>query len=92
MISYSPIAFISSHISWRQSLDHARPFAEPRLEYAVRILEHSIFQAHDDELRALELRLDETSNVLRVRQVESGVDLVQDVHRCRLELEQGHDE
>ena len=59
---------------------------------AIRILEHAILQTDDNELGALEARLDQTTDILRMRQVKRGIDLVQDVHWCGLELEQGHDE
>jgi hypothetical protein len=76
----------------RQSLHHTRALTKPRSKDTVRILEHAILQGDNDELTALEPCLDEPSNILRVRQIERGVDFVEDVHGCRFELEEGHDE
>lgn len=44
------------------------------------------------ELRALEAGAEEVADVLRVREVEGRVDLVEDVHGRRAVLEQGHDQ
>ena len=49
-----------------QSLDHTCTFNESRPEYPVGILEHTIFQTDNDELRSLESCLDESANVLCV--------------------------
>lgn len=43
-------------------------------------------------MRALESRLDEPPDVLRVREIERRVDFVEDVHGCGFELEERHDE
>lgn len=40
----------------------------------------------------LKVRLEHVADVLRVRQVQRSVDLVQDVERGRLEEQQGQDE
>lgn len=82
----------SPQIRRRQRLHHTCALAEPRPKDAVRVLEHAVLERHDNELRPFEPRLDQAANVLRVRQVQRGVDLVQDVHGRRLELEEGHDE
>lgn len=76
----------------REGLHHAGALAEAGAEDAVGVLEHAVLEGDDDELGALEARLDEPADVLRVRQVQRRVHLVQDVHRRRLELEQRHDE
>jgi len=60
----------------RQSLYHTRPIHEPRPKDPIRILKHSIFQTDDDELRAFESRLDQSANVLRMWEIQSGVDFV----------------
>ena len=38
----------------------------------------------------LEPRAEELPDVLGVREIQRGVDLVEDVHRRRLELQEGH--
>lgn len=76
----------------RQRLHHTRALGEPGAEDAVGVLEHAILERDDDELGALEARLDETADVLRVRQVEGCVDLVEDVHGSWLKLQKSHDE
>src|SRR5690348_15210748 len=81
-----------SHVGGRQRLDHTGAFAEAGAEDAVGILEHAVLETNDNELGALEARLDEAADVLRMRQVECCVDLVQNVHGRRLELQEGHDE
>lgn len=77
----------SFEVGGSQRLYDARAFAEPGSEDSVGILEHAVFQTDDNELRALEPSLDQTPYILRVREVQSGVNLIQDVHRCRFELE-----
>lgn len=79
-------------IRCRQRLDVTCSFAEPRPEDAVGILEHAVLERDDDELGALETCLDQATNVLCMRQIQSGINLVQDVHGSGLELEEGHDE
>ena len=76
----------------RQALNNTSAIHEPRPEYPVRILEHAILERHHDELRSMEPRLDQPTDILRVREVQGGVDLVQNVHGCRLELQEGEDE
>ena len=83
---------LSFQVGWREGLNNARAFAESRPEYPVRVLKHPIFQAYNDKLGSFEPCLDQTYNVLRVTKVQRRIDLVEDVHRRRLELEQGHDE
>mmetsp|Transcript_111039 Transcript_111039/g.319097 ORF Transcript_111039/g.319097 Transcript_111039/m.319097 type:complete len:525 (+) Transcript_111039:487-2061(+) len=56
------------------------------------MVEHPLFQGHDDELRVREVRPDHVPDILRVTQVQCGVDLVQDVHGRRLEQQQGQHE
>jgi hypothetical protein len=62
------------------------------LEQHVRVREESFLETDDDELGSLEAITEEGTDVLGVRQVEGGVDLIEDVHRSGLELEEGHDE
>ena len=80
------------HIRRREGLDHTRTIHKPHPENAVGICEHAILQTNDDELTAAESRANEPANVLGVREIESGVDLVENVHGCWGVLEQGEDE
>lgn len=94
--SYTPSqhsAIISLlHIRRRESLDHTRAIHKPCPENAVRVREHAILQTDDDELTAAEARADQATDVLGVREIESGVDFVENVHGCWGVLEQGKDE
>jgi hypothetical protein len=76
----------------RCSLDNRRAVAEFGLEQDIRVCEETFLQRNDNELRAFESRSEELANVLGMGQIEGGVDLVEDVHGCRLELEQSHDQ
>jgi len=76
----------------RSSFNDASAIAESRPEKDVRVRKESLFERDDDELRPAEPCAEERANVLRVREVECCVDLVQDVHRRRLELKQRHDQ
>lgn len=80
------------HIGRSQRLHNAVPLAESCPEDAVGVLEHAVLQRDDDELRSLEAGLDQTADVLRVRHIEGSVNLVQNVHRCRFELQERHDQ
>lgn len=62
------------------------------LEKNVSVGEEALLERDDDELGALEAVAEELADVLRVAQVESRINLVQDVHRRGLELEERHDE
>ena len=76
----------------RRALDNTCPIAEARAEEYVRVREQALLERDDDELRAAEARAEEGANVLRVRQVKRGVDLVEDVDWCWLELQERQDE
>ena len=82
----------SPHVRWRQRLDYRGTLLEPGSENPVCILEHAILQTDNDELTALESSLDQPTNILRMRQIERGIDFVEDVHRRWLELEERHDQ
>ena len=82
----------SSQIRRSKRLYNTRTLTESRPEYPVRVLKHAILQTDDDELTSLEPRLDESTNVLGMGQIESGIDLVQNVHRSRFALKKGEDE
>lgn len=58
----------------------------------VGVGEESLLETDDDELRPFESVSEELTNVLSVRQIQSGVDLVEDVHGSGLELKERHDE
>lgn len=49
-----------------ETLHHARALLEAGPEDAVRVLEHAVLQTHHDELAALEPRLDQAADVLRM--------------------------
>ena len=76
----------------RGALDYARAIPESRPEEDVRIREQALLERDDDELRAAEPRPEERADVLRVREVQRCVYLVEDVHRRRFELQQRHDQ
>ena len=61
-------------------------------EDAVGVVEHALLQGHHNELRIGEVRADHATDVLRVAQVQRGVNLVQDVNRRRLEQQKREDE
>jgi hypothetical protein len=65
-----------------RTLNNTCAFTESRSKDPIGILEHAIFQTDDDELTALEPRFDEPANVLCVGQIQSSIDLVENVHWC----------
>ena len=75
----------------RQTLHYARTLTEPRAEDPICILKHAILQTDHNELTPLEARLDQPTDILCVAEVERGIDLVEDVHWCRFELQERHD-
>jgi len=77
-------------IRWRKRLYHTGTVLEPRPEDSVRILEHAVFQTDHNELRSFEPRLNESSNILCMREIERRIDFVKDVHWCGFELEERH--
>ena len=52
----------------------------------------TVFEGDDDELRLFKVLFEHDADVLRVRQVERGVDLVEDVDGRRLEEKHGQDQ
>lgn len=58
----------------------------------VHIMQTNLLEGHNDELRVFEVSLEHHADVLRVRQVKCGINLVQDVHRRRFEEQQAKDE
>ncbi len=76
----------------RGALDHASAVAEAGTEEDVCISKEALLQRDDDELCAAEAGAEESADVLGMREVERGVDLVEDVHRRGLELQQRHDQ
>jgi len=75
-------------LSRRHNTHNTCTFRESRPEDPIGILEHPIFQTHNDELTALEPRLDQAPNILSMRQIQSSVHFVKNIHRRRLELQQ----
>jgi hypothetical protein len=73
-------------------VDLALPFSEVDLVQHIGVLEHPFLQRNENELRLGEPLTDHVSDVLGVRQVKSGVYLVQDVEGRRLVQEEGKDE
>lgn len=49
-----------------ETLHHARALLEAGPEDSVCVLEHAVLEAHHDELTALEARLDQAADVLRM--------------------------
>lgn len=80
------------HVSWSKGLYNTGTLAESRPENPVCVLEHAILQRDNNELRSLESRLDQTADVLRVRQIQSSVNLIKNVHWGGFELQKRHDQ
>ena len=76
----------------RGTLDDASAVAKAGAKEDIRISEEALLERDDDELGAAEACAEERADVLRVREVERSVDLVEDVHRRGLELQQRHDQ
>ena len=76
----------------RGAFDYASAVAETRAEENVGVGEETLLERDDYELCAAEACAEERADVLRVGQVERGVDLVEYVHRRWLELQQCHDQ
>lgn len=72
--------------------DDTGSFTEPCPEYAVCVLEHTILQAHDNKLTALEPHLDQASDILSMTQIKGRINFVKNIHGRRLELEEGKNE
>ena len=77
---------VSSEICSCQALHDTSALLEPRAENAVRVLKHAILQTDHDELAAFEPSLDKSPDVLRMGQIQCGVNLIKNVHGCRFEL------
>lgn len=82
----------SLEIRRSQRLHHTSTLREPRPENPIRVHEHTIFQTDNNKLTALKPGLDEATDVLGMRKIEGGVDFVEDIHGCWLELQESHDE
>ena len=76
----------------RSSFDDASAITESRAEKHIRVRKQTLFQRDNDELCPAEPCSEERADVLRVREVQCCVDLVQDVHWRGLELKQRHDQ
>ena len=55
---------------------------EARAEQHIRMIKHPLFQGHDDKLRVRKMGPNHVANVLRMTQIQSGINLIQDVPRC----------
>jgi hypothetical protein len=75
-----------------RTLHDTRTIAEARPEKDIGIRKQPLLQGHHDELRTLEPCTEQLADVLCMRQIEGGVDLIEDVHWCWLELQESHDE
>ena len=75
-----------------RTLDDASAVAEASTKEDIGVSEEALLEGDDDKLCAAETGAEERADMLRVREVERGVDLVEDVHRRRLELQQRHDQ
>jgi hypothetical protein len=82
----------SLEIRRSQRLHHTSTLRKPRPENPIRVHEHAILQTDNNKLAALKSGLDKATDVLGVRKIEGGVDFVEDVHGCGLELQESHDE
>ena len=73
-------------------LDDGGTIPEPGLEEDIGIGKQALFERDDDKLTAFESVFEKLSNMLGMLQIESRINFVENVHWCRLELEQRHDE
>lgn len=80
------------HIGGGKRLNNTGALAESCTEDAVGILEHAVLQGHHNELRTLEACLDKATDVLGMRQIQRGIDLIENVHWRRFELQERHDQ
>lgn len=62
--------------------------AEACTKEDVCVRKEPLFERHDYKLAARKARLEELPNVLRMGEIQGGVDLIKNVHRRRLELQQ----
>jgi len=92
--SYKPISSSDVPLSLLdgQSFNLRSVVEESHLVEHVGVLKEALFETDDDELAALEIFLDHEANVLRVMQVQSRVDLIEDVERGRLVSQQCQDQ
>jgi hypothetical protein len=72
--------------------NNTRTISELGPEQHVGIIEQTVLQTDDNELRVLESIFEQLPDMLGMREVESSVDFVQNIHWSRLELEQRHDQ
>ena len=73
-------------------LDDTRAVSEACTKEDVSVREEALLERDDDKLRATKTRAKERANMLCMRKIKRGVDLVQYVHRRWLELQQCHDQ
>ena len=87
----NPNQLISS-VYLNTDLDDTRTVPKPRPEEYIRVREQPLFEGYDDELAPLEPITEELANMLCMLQVQRCVDLVENVHWRRLELQKRHNE
>ena len=94
LFSYKPISSSDVPLSLLdgQSFNLRSIVEESHLVEHVGVLKEALFETDDDELAALEIFLDHEANVLRVMQVQSRVNLIEDVERGRLVSQQCQDQ
>ena len=68
-------------------LDDGGTIPESGLEEDIGIGKQALFERDDDKLTAFESVFEKLSDVLGMLQIEGRINLVKNVHRCRLELE-----
>lgn len=73
-------------------LNDTRSIPESRLEQHIGIGKESLLETDNDKLAALEAIAKQLADMLRVLQIECGVDFVENVHGRGFELEERHDE
>lgn len=75
-----------------QNLHNTSPLLKPRAKHPIRILEHTILKTHNNKLGSSKAGFDQAANILGMREVERGVDFVENVHGGGWVLKQGEDE
>jgi len=68
--------------------DDRRSIPKSSFEQDIGIGKQPLFERDDDELTTLESVLEELTDMLSMLQIEGSINLVENVHRCRLELKQ----
>jgi hypothetical protein len=77
---------VSFHVSRCKRLNSTSSIRKPRPENPICVLEHAILQTDDDELGTFEPSLDQAADILCMRQIQSSIDLIENVHGRWFEL------